>query len=104
VTSLVAAYVNPDTPEGLERLRAVAADRRITVALPDEGVTVGRHAFTPAPAPEVLTAAEAAALLQVGEDDLLALAGRGELPGRRIGDAWRFSRAALLAWLGRGAA
>jgi excisionase family DNA binding protein len=71
----------------------------VTVTLPEEGVTVGRHAFTPAPPAEVLTAAEAAELLQVAEADLLAIAERGGLPGRRIGDAWRFSRAALLDWL-----
>ena len=99
VSSLVAAYVDPDTPEGLERLRVVATDRRVTVTLPEEGITVGRHAFTPAPPAEVLTAAQAAELLQVEEADLLAIAERGELPGRRIGDAWRFSRAALLDWL-----
>ena len=99
VSSLVAAYVDPDTPEGLEQLRVVATDRRVTVTLPEEGITVGRHAFTPAPPAEVLTAAQAAELLQVEETDLLAIAERGELPGRRIGDAWRFSRAALLDWL-----
>ena len=99
VSSLVAAYVDPDTPEGLEQLRVVATDRRVTVTLPEEGVTVGRHAFTPAPPAEVLTTAQAAELLQVEEADLLAIAERGELPGRRIGDAWRFSRAALLDWL-----
>jgi len=27
------------------------------------------------------------------------LAEGGELPGRRIGEDWRFSRSALLAWL-----
>jgi excisionase family DNA binding protein len=27
------------------------------------------------------------------------LAERGELPARRIGDSWRFSRRALLDWL-----
>ena len=100
VSSLVAAYVDPDSREGLERLRAAAADRRIAVTLPGEGVTVGRHAFTPAPPAEVLTAAQAAELLQVEEAEVLALAGRGELPGRRIGEHWRFSRTALLAWLG----
>jgi len=105
VSSLVAAYVDPDTPEGLEQLRVVATDRRVTVTLPEEGITVGRHAFTPAPpaevpeVPEVLTAAQAAELLQVEEADLVALADGGDLPGRRIGDAWRFSRAALLDWL-----
>jgi excisionase family DNA binding protein len=100
VSSLVATYVDPDTPEGLEQLRAVAADRRVTVTLPDEGVTVGRHAFTPTAPAEVLTVAEAAELLQVEEDDVLGLAERGEVPARRIGEQWRFSRAALLDWLG----
>ena len=99
VSSLVAAYVDPDTPEGLEQLRVVATDRRVTVTLPEEGITVGRHAFTPAPPAEVLTAAQAAELLQVQEADLLAIAEQGDLPGRRIGGAWRFSRAALLDWL-----
>ena len=34
------------------------------------------------------------------EAAILELAEHGELPGRRIGGAWRFSRGALLAWLG----
>jgi hypothetical protein len=36
-----------------------------------------------------------------------ALARDGELPGRQIGEAWRFARTAVLAWLaheGSGAA
>ena len=103
VSSLVAAYVDPDTPAGLEQLRTVAADRRVTVTLPEEGVTVGRHAFTPSPPAEVLTAAQAAELLQAAAADVVALAERGELPGRRIGEEWRFARAAVLAWLGGGA-
>ena len=77
-----------------------AADpRRVTITLPDEGMTVGHHAFTPAPAPDVLTPAQAADLLQVPEAELVALAEAGELPGRRIGEHWRFSRPALIAWL-----
>jgi excisionase family DNA binding protein len=103
VSSLVAAYVDPDTRKGLEQLRAVAGDRRVTVTLPEEGVTVGRHAFTPAPPAEVLTAAQAAELLQVEEAEVVALADRGELPARRIGEHWRVSRTALLAWLGAAA-
>ena len=64
-------------------------------------MAVGHHAFTPAQtsAPDVLTPAQAADLLQVAEAELLALAETGELPGRRIGEHWRFSRPALLAWL-----
>jgi excisionase family DNA binding protein len=70
--------------------------------LSDDGLVVGRITL-PEPEPEVLTAAEAAALLRVDADELVAAADRGELPGRRIGAQWRFSRAALLAWLGRSA-
>jgi excisionase family DNA binding protein len=88
----------------LDHLRSIAAmpgrpDRRVTIDLPDEGMAVGHHAFTPAPLPDVLTPAQAAELLQVAEPELLALAEEGKLPGRRIGERWRFSRPALVAWL-----
>ena len=62
-------------------------------------MTVGHHAFTPSPQPEVLTPAQAAELLQVAEAEVVALAEAGTLPGRRIGEQWRFSRPALIAWL-----
>ena len=57
VTTLVSHYVDPDSAAGLDRLRdnLVAAQRRVTVELPEQGVTVGHHAFTPAPRPDVLT-------------------------------------------------
>jgi excisionase family DNA binding protein len=71
----------------------------VTINLPDEGLAVGHHAFTPAPRPDVLTLAQAAELLQVGEEQLLELAESGSVPGRRIGDQWRFSRPALIEWL-----
>ena len=62
-------------------------------------LTLGRHHFRPTEAPDVLTLEQAAALLQVDAAEVAALAEAGELPGRRIGDAWRFPRAALLEWL-----
>jgi excisionase family DNA binding protein len=49
--------------------------------------------------PDVLTPAQAAQLLQVEEDAVLARVEEGRLPGRRIGDEWRFARAALVEWL-----
>jgi excisionase family DNA binding protein len=48
---------------------------------------------------EVLTTAQLAELLQVDDDTVRALARRKELPGRKVGRDWRFSRAAILAWL-----
>jgi excisionase family DNA binding protein len=67
--------------------------------LTDEGLVVGRITL-PEAAPAVLTPAEAAVLLKVDEEALIAAAETGALPGRRIGAVWRFSRPALLAWLG----
>lgn len=49
--------------------------------------------------PEVMTANEAALLLRVEESKLRDLASTGEVPGRLVGNQWRFSRAALLGWL-----
>jgi excisionase family DNA binding protein len=103
IGGLVDRYVDPSTPGGLEALRQLTdvAERRrhVTIDLGAEAPVVGHAEFRPAAPLEVLTAAQAAELLAVPEADLVALAERGELPGRRIGDAWRFSRAALLAWL-----
>jgi excisionase family DNA binding protein len=53
---------------------------------------------------EVLTLEEAAALLRLSVVVVRARALSGDLPGRAFGDEWRFSRAALLAWLADGEA
>ena len=74
--------------------------RRVVIETGGEELTVGRADFRPNPAPEVLTLEGAAELLQLEQDAVAELAASGELPGRRIGDEWRFSRAAVLAWLG----
>jgi excisionase family DNA binding protein len=51
------------------------------------------------PSTEVLTLSEAAAYLRVAEDHVLRLANLQELPGRRIGNEWRFLKAGLRDWL-----
>jgi len=51
---------------------------------------------------EVLNVAEAAAFLRIGRNQLYEAVGRGEVPCQRIGRVIRFSRTALIAWLGRG--
>jgi excisionase family DNA binding protein len=63
----------------------------------DSAATSARAALAEA---EVLTLVEAAAYLRVPEAAVVQLAARGELPGRRIADEWRFLKAALQDWLG----
>jgi len=64
--------------------------------------TVGSYAFHPyetsAP-PEVLNVEQAASFLQIEKVTVVDLAESGKLPGRKLGKHWRFSRAALVAWL-----
>jgi excisionase family DNA binding protein len=59
----------------------------------------GQHSFRPAAELEILTPAQLAGLLQVEEETVVELAEQGELPGRKVGEEWRFSREAILAWL-----
>ncbi len=100
VAGLVDRYVDPDSDGGRDALRDLGASpRRVIVEADEPGLVVGHHAFRPAELPEVLTPGQAAALLQVEEADVLALAEEGRLPGRRIGESWRFARAALVRWL-----
>ena len=61
--------------------------------------TVGQASFRPAAELEILTPAQLAGLLQVDEEVVVELAEQRELPGRKVGEEWRFSREAVLAWL-----
>jgi len=51
------------------------------------------------PLPEVLTLEEAAEYLRVAESDVVDLATKHRLPGRKIGGQWRFLRIGLADWL-----
>jgi excisionase family DNA binding protein len=51
------------------------------------------------PADEVLTLAEAAAYLRVSEAEIVDLVHSQKLPGRFIGNAWRFLKSAIQHWL-----
>jgi excisionase family DNA binding protein len=82
VAGLVARYGD------LENLRALRDDS-----------VVGRAAFRSPDVREVMTAEQLAELLQVDVKTVRQLAATGELPGRRIGRHWRFSRPAVLDWL-----
>ena len=95
----------------LPREQAAALDRlagstgrrkqRIVSELLADGLTVGRAEVSDA-GEEVLSLAQAAALLRLPEDSLRERVLTGELPARRFGADLRFSRQALLAWLAEG--
>jgi excisionase family DNA binding protein len=61
-------------------------------------IVIGRAA-TQVGEPDVLTLEQLADLLQVDEKTVRSLAAKGELPGRKLGREWRFSRQAVLDWL-----
>jgi excisionase family DNA binding protein len=82
VAGLVTKYVHPDSPRGLSALGSV-----------------GSYSFQPYDPPEVMNAEQAGQFLQVAESVVIEMAEAGKLPGRKLGAAWRFSRAALVAWL-----
>jgi excisionase family DNA binding protein len=53
----------------------------------------------PAGIPDVMTPAEAAAILRVSEEDVVAAITAGDLKARKIGAAFRISKEALEAFL-----
>jgi excisionase family DNA binding protein len=99
VAGLVSKYVDPDTRQGLSALGSLSQPRRVTVDLGEPSPTLGTYSFQPYDPPEVLNAEQAAQLLQIDENVVIELAEAGKLPGRKLGAVWRFSRAALVAWL-----
>jgi excisionase family DNA binding protein len=73
--------------------------RRVTVETTDDHLTVGHAEFRPYDPPDVMTTAQLASWLQVDEATITELAEKNELPGRKLGDEWRFAREAVVAWL-----
>jgi hypothetical protein len=109
IAGLVTRYVNPDSPRALNALGTLGT-RKVTVEMGDTSPTVGSYSFQPydpapvvpptgAAPPEIMTAAQAGQFLQLDEAVVIELAERGQLPGRKLGVVWRFSRAALVDWL-----
>jgi excisionase family DNA binding protein len=98
VAGLVDRYVDPDSQRGLTALGSLGP-RKVSVDLGEPGPSMGSYSFQPYDAPEVLNTEQAAKLLQIEERLVIELAEAGTLPGRKLGPVWRFSRAALVAWL-----
>lgn len=64
--------------------------------------TMGSYSFhpydEPSP-PEVMGPEQVAHFLKSDVATVIEMAEAGNLPGRKLGKDWRFSRAALMAWL-----
>jgi hypothetical protein len=97
VAGLVSRYVDPDSQGGLSALDTLAS-RRMPPA-PDRGPMMGTYSFQPYDPPEVMNSEQAGQFLQIDENNVIELAEAGRLPGKKLGPVWRFSRAALVAWL-----
>jgi excisionase family DNA binding protein len=59
----------------------------------------GRNPVAFAESGEILTLAEAAVYLRIGNEDVLRLVQEQNLPGRCVGEEWRFLKEALRDWL-----
>jgi excisionase family DNA binding protein len=73
--------------------------QNLVAHLVENHLTVGKHEFFPNQVEEVLTAEETAELLRSDTATVISMAEDGTLPGRKVGDDWRFARAAVLRWL-----
>jgi excisionase family DNA binding protein len=73
--------------------------QNLVAHLVENHLTVGKHSFTPNDDEIVLTADEAADLLRTDAATVISMAEDATLPGRKVGDEWRFTRSALLRWL-----
>ncbi|HVR64530.1 MAG TPA: helix-turn-helix domain-containing protein [Polyangia bacterium] len=96
VAGLVSKYVDPDSESGRSALGSLSTHK---LAGGHGAALQGSYSFQPFEAAEVLNAAQAGQFLQIDEATVIELAEAGELPGRKLAGAWRFSRSALVAWL-----
>jgi excisionase family DNA binding protein len=91
--------------EAAEKLHQAAFElglpkQDIVTSLLQDHLTVGKHEFFPNQPEDVLTPEEAAELLRTDAATVIGMAEEGKLPGRKLGDDWRFARNALMRWLG----
>jgi excisionase family DNA binding protein len=84
---------------GFERIEAMSRSKR---AKPSNSTQAKSSTGRNGPLAEVLTLAEAAAYLRLGEAEVLRLIDEQGLPVRQIGSERRFLKAAIQRWLSTG--
>ena len=95
--------------ENIAALRAEAAEAMAAAAAAQAAAAAGGilgpfgGGFVPPPVAmsffHVFTAADAAQFLRIAESVVIAEAEAGRLPGRKLGNEWRFLEFALAEWL-----
>jgi hypothetical protein len=98
VAGLVSKYVDPDSRRGLSALGSLSS-HKVTVDLGERAAALGSYSFQAYDPPEVMNSEQAGQFLQIDEAIVVEMAELSKLPGRKLGAQWRFSRAALVAWL-----
>src|SRR3954470_18984939 len=73
--------------------------QNLVAQLVSNHLTVGKAEFFPNAGPVVMTLDEAAELLRIDPKKLGKLAAAGDVPARKLGNEWRFSKSGLLNWL-----
>ncbi len=99
VAGLVSRYVDPDSQQGLSALNTLSTRKPPSDDVPSPTLTMGTYSFQPYEPPEILNSKQAGEFLQIDEKNVIELAEAGQLPGKKLGPVWRFSRDALVAWL-----
>ncbi len=99
VAGLVNRYVDPDSQQGLSALTTMSTRKPPNDGVAEPTLTMGTYSFQPFDPPEILNSKQAGEFLQIDENNVIELAEAGQLPGRKLGPVWRFSRDALVAWL-----
>lgn len=99
VANLVTTYVDPDSKQGLSALGTLATRKALDTN--QTGPMLGSYSFQSYSQdfPDVMNSHQAGQFLQIEEKLVIQLAEKGELPGKKLGPVWRFSREALVAWL-----
>ncbi len=84
----------------LQQQQLAAQQAAQTGQAPPAGVPAAPAAGAPMPIPDVMTPEQAAEFMQVGLPDVMAAIESGELKAKKIGTAFRISKANLEAFLG----
>jgi excisionase family DNA binding protein len=99
IAQTMGAAAQPAAPKPGEGGSAPSTPSAIPPVIPITGAGAAPASSASSAAPELLTPANAALVLNVSENDVLTALADGSLKGKKIGASWRITRAALEEFL-----